>query len=468
MNGILVKIFATALAFSQVTTRPDAVKTHFDPVQDQVEVIRLLQAGCAHIREVFKIEDINLDDLIKTAMDDPQAMSGGIKALHGLKFDELFTVYRQFCKNETVAHSPVDIGDIITFYDNAAANLPDHTKLKDLKLPGLTVVLDDEGSRFAELGEPDHRRIWVPLVDIPELVQKAFVAAEDKRFFQHRGIDERGMIRAFVGNLAQSGRPQGGSTITQQVVKNLLVGDDVTYERKIREIIVASRLERTFSKPEILTLYLNSIYLGRGSWGVEMAAHSYFGKSAKELTLPESALLAGLTKGPSYFNPDRHPDRASERLGYVLTRMHEDDVISADHMQQALGQLPRRVAYDPPRRDSGFYFVDYLGREAKMASGIEVLTAGSYTVHSTVRTELQRATEGALQEGLARYEPQDRPFAFSRATGKFVGCRATHRVSAEFDCRGHNWTCAKSGAAVPAEADAGMAPSPRDSASATL
>ena len=404
MNGILVKIFATALAFSQVTTRPDAVKTHFDPVQDQAEVIRLLQAGCAHIREVFKIEDINLDDLIQTAMDDPQAMSGGIKALHGLKFDELFTVYRQFCTDETVSHSPVDIGEVIIFYDNAAANLPDHTKLKDLKLPGLTVVLDDEGSRFAELGEPDHRRIWVPLVDIPELVQKAFVAAEDKRFFQHRGIDERGMIRAFVGNLAQPGRPQGGSTITQQVVKNLLVGDDVTYERKIREIIVASRLEHTLSKPEILTLYLNSIYLGRGSWGVEMAAHSYFGKSAKELTLPESALLAGLTKGPNYFNPDRYPDRASERLGYVLTRMHEDDVISADHMQQALGQLPRRVAYDPPRRDSGFYFVDYLGREAKVASGIDILTTESYTVHSTVRTELQRATESALQEGLARYE----------------------------------------------------------------
>src|SRR6266566_3478702 len=404
MNIILVKIFATALALSQVVTRPDAVKTQFTPAQDQAEVISLLQAGCAHMRKLFAIEDINLDDLITTAMDDPQVMSGGIKALHGLKFDELFTAYRQFCKNETVEHSPVDIGDVIAFYNKAVADLPDHTKLKDLRLPGLTVVLDSAGSRFAELGEPDHRRIWVPLIDIPTVIQHAFVAAEDKRFFQHKGIDERGMIRAFVGNLAQSGRPQGGSTITQQVVKNLLVGDDVTYERKIREIIVASRLERTFSKPEILTLYLNSIYLGRGSWGVEMAAHSYFGKSAKELTLPESALLAGLTKGPSYFNPDRHPDRASERLGYVLTRMHEDDVISADHMQQALGQLPRRVAYDPPRRDSGFYFVDYLGREAKVPSAIDALTAGSYTVHSTVRTELQRATEGALQEGLARYE----------------------------------------------------------------
>src|SRR5262249_20295343 len=158
------------------------------------------------------------------------------------------------------------------------ADLPDHAKLKGTKLSGMSVVLDRGGGRFADLGEASHRRTWVPLDDIPDVVQKAFVAAEDKRFFQHKGIDERGMIRHFVGNLAQPGRPQGGSTITQQVVKNLVVGDDVTYERKIREIIVASRLEQTLTKQEILALYLNSIYLGRGSWGVEMAARSYFGK----------------------------------------------------------------------------------------------------------------------------------------------------------------------------------------------
>ena len=145
-------------------------------------------------------------------------------------------------------------------------------------MPGTTIVLDGNGERFAELFEPEHRRIWVPLADIPEFVQKAFVAAEDKRFHQHKGVDERGLIRAFIGNLAAPGRPQGGSTITQQVAKNLLVGADVTYERKMREIILASRIERTLSKDEILELYLNSIYLGRGAWGIEMAARSYFGK----------------------------------------------------------------------------------------------------------------------------------------------------------------------------------------------
>jgi len=404
MNPILVKVFATALALSQVTTRPDTVKTQFDSARDRAEVVQILRDGCAHIRKVFDIESINLDDLITTAMDDPQAMSGNVKALHGLKFDELFVSYRQFCRNETVADSPVDVGEVISFYDKAVADLPDHTRLKGLELTGMSVVLDQKSGRFAELGEPNHRRVWVPLSDIPDFVQKAFVAAEDKRFFQHKGIDERGMIRAFVGNLAQPGRPQGGSTITQQVVKNLLVGDDVTYERKIREIIIAARLEAALSKQEILALYLNSIYLGRGSWGIEVAARSYFGKPARDLTLAEGALLAGLTKGPSYFNPDRHPDRARERVVYVLGRMQEDGVISAAQVKQAQALSARLVAYDRPRRDTGFYFVDQLGREAKSAAGIEALATSSYTVRATVQPALQRATETALQEGLARYE----------------------------------------------------------------
>ncbi len=256
---------------------------------------------------------------------------------------------------------------MIDFFNNAAADLPDQTRLKGRKLPSMSVVLDGNGKDFADVFQPGNRRIWVPLADIPDFVQKAFVAAEDRRFFQHHGVDERGIIRAFIGNLANPGRPQGGSTITQQVVKNLLVGEDVTYERKIREMIVASRLENTLSKAEILELYLNSAYLGRGSWGIEMAARSYFGKSAKALTLGEGAMLAGLLKGPSYFNPDRHPDRAKERLAYVLGRMQEDGVISAAQKSAALAAPPKLVAFARPRRDGGFDFIDYLGREAKSA-----------------------------------------------------------------------------------------------------
>jgi penicillin-binding protein 1A len=403
MDTILVKLFATALALSEVTTQPQAVKTHFDAATDREQVVQILRDGCAHMRQAFDIESINLDDLIATALDDPKALGSDIKAFHGLNFGDLNTAYHQFCKNEALTNPVVDLGDVIDFFNSAAADLPDQAVLKGKKLPSLSTVLDGSGKNFADVFEPGNRRIWVPLSDIPDYVQKAFVAAEDRRFFEHHGIDEHGIIRAFIGNLAEPGRPQGGSTITQQVVKNLLVGEDVTYERKIREMIVASRLETTLSKNEILELYLNSAYLGRGSWGIEMASRSYFGKSAKDLTVAEAAMLAGLLKGPNYFNPDRHPDRAKERLTYVLGRMQEDGVISAAQKDEALANAPKLVAFSLPHRDSGFHFVDFLGREARN-DGVASLTAQSYTVHSTINAQLQRDTEIALQEGLARYE----------------------------------------------------------------
>ena len=204
-------------------------------------------------------------------------------------------------------------------------------------------MLDGKGDKFAELFETDQRRVWVPLAEIPEYVQKAFVAAEDKRFYQHNGIDERGLIRAFIANIAEPGRPQGGSTITQQVVKNLLVGDDVSYERKIREMIVASRIDQSLSKAEILELYLNSIYLGRGAWGIEMAARSYFRKPASALTrAPKARMLAAMAKGPTYFSPDRYPERARERFAYVLKRMQEDKVAGAESGQS---RRHRRAAH---------------------------------------------------------------------------------------------------------------------------
>jgi len=427
MESILVKIFATALALSQVTTAPDAVKTRFDRAQDQQQVAELLRAGCTHMRKAFDIEDINLEELIATAMDDPQAV-GENKAFHGINFADLQTAYRQFCKNEKVAVSAVDLGDVIDFYNKATADLPDHTKLKGIKLPGASVVLDRKGERFAEVFEENQRRVWVPLADIPEPVQRAFLAAEDKRFYQHKGIDERGLIRAFIGNLAASGRPQGGSTITQQIVKNLLVGEDLTYERKIREMIVASRVEQTLSKAEILELYLNSVYLGRGSWGIELAARSYFGKPAKGLTVEEGALLAGLTKGPNYFSPDRHPGRAQERLAYVLSRLQEDGAIT-EQPGRGLPALPTLVPYERPRRDVGFHFVDQVAREAKSFAGIDAITANSYTVRSTINPQLQRAVETALQEGLWRYERSTGRVQFRSAETSLA--QAVQRIDAD-------------------------------------
>jgi penicillin-binding protein 1A len=405
MDSLLVKIFATALTFSQVTVGPETIKTQFDPIQDQHEVVQLLRGGCAQMRKAFDIEDINVDDLIATAMDDPEAVAGGLPQFRGLNLGDLHIAYRQFCKNETVEKSPVDIANVIEFYNRAVANLPDHTRLRGMRLPGASLLLDGHGKKFAEVFEQDQRRVWVPLAEIPTHVRDAFVAAEDKRFRQHRGVDERALIRAFIGNLAQSGRPQGGSTITQQVIKNLLVGDDISYERKMREMIVAARVERLLSKDEILELYLNSVFLGRGSWGIELAARGYFGKPTSELTVAEGALLAALTKGPNFFNPDRHPQRVRDRYVYVLERMREDDLLDAAEAKRlATAGVPTLVAFERPRRDIGFHFTDQVAREARTISGIEGLTAQSYMVRSTIIPEVQRAAEMSLQEGLARYE----------------------------------------------------------------
>src|SRR5205823_5190739 len=142
-----------------------------------------------------------VDDLIATALDDPQAI-GESKAFRGINFADLHVAYRQFCKAEKVAGSTLDLGDVIEFYNKAAANLPDHNKLKGLRLPGTSIVLDRKGERFAEVFEENQRRMWVLLSDIPEHVRRAFVAAEDKRFYEHKGVDERGLIRAFISNLA--------------------------------------------------------------------------------------------------------------------------------------------------------------------------------------------------------------------------------------------------------------------------
>ena len=428
METLLVKMFATALALSQVAITPDAVTTQFDRTRDQPQVARLLQAGCAHMRKAFDIEDINLDDLIATALDDPQAVTDEIKVFRGINFADLQTAYRQFCQNKDIPKPAIDLGEVIDFYNKAAADLPDHVKLRGLKLPGASIVLDGKGNRFAEVFEENQRRVWVALADIPELVRNAFIAAEDKRFYEHKGVDERGLIRAFIANLAGSRRPQGGSTITQQVVKNLLVGDDLSYERKVREMIVASRLEQALGKDEILELYLNFVFLGRGAWGIEMAAQSYFGKSAKELTLEEGAFLAGLTKGPNYYSPDRYPGRAQERLAYVLNRMQEDGAIGPEHTSRKLPELPAFAAYKP-RRDFGFHFSDQIAREAKAAAGIEAITANSYTVRSTINTQLQRALEEELQEGLSRYERSAGRVSFRSAEGNLAA--AIRRIEAK-------------------------------------
>jgi 1A family penicillin-binding protein len=418
METAFVKILAAALAFSQAAVDPHAVKPAFDRDRDQLQVVQLLQAGCAHMLKAFEIENINIDDLIDTAMNDPQAAAGDVREFHGLNFGDLRTAYRQFCRHEEPAAPVADLTDVIDFYDKAAADLPDFDKAR-LRLPGVNAVLDGSGKTFADMFQDSRRSQWVALGKMPVHVRNAFIAAEDKRFYQHRGVDDRGLVRAFLNNLTQ-GHREGGSTITQQLVKNMLVGDNRTYERKIRETILATRLESAVSKDEILELYLNSVYLGRGAYGIERAARSYFGKPAGDLTIEEGALLAGLAKGPGFFNPDRHPARVQGRLAYVLDRMQEDGMLTEAQATKLRGKagspaLPAMTPFQRLRRDSGYYFTGEVAREVKAVAGVTESTTDSYIIRSTINPQLQRAAEEALQEGLFQYERQNNRLEFHGA-----------------------------------------------------
>jgi penicillin-binding protein 1A len=411
MDPLIVKILATALTFSQVLIAPESLKTRFDPAHDRSEVVQWLQKGCAHMRKAFKIDDFNLDDLVATAMDDRDAASAKFK---DISFADLHLTYRGLCNGERVK-LPFDIGNVIEFYNRALEDLPQLSEVQGLKLPGTTIVLDRQGEKFAEVYEPANRRISVPLNSVSPHVLRAFIAAEDKRFYEHRGVDEHGLIRAFIANLAETGPLQGGSTITQQVAKNLLVGTQTSYVRKIREMVMAARMERALTKSAILELYLNSVYLGRGAWGIEMAARSYFGKGADTLSIPEAALLAGLVKGPNFYDPDRYLDRARQRFTYVLHRMREDGAIEPGDIGSSQGELPTVIARAQGRRDRGYHFIDLVAREAKQVADIKFLTEDTYVIRSTIDGKLQKAAETALQEGLAAYEQRSGRAKFEAA-----------------------------------------------------
>ncbi len=193
-------------------------------------------------------------------------------------------------------------------------DLPDYSQLQDYEPPVMTRVHAADGSLLAEYAK--ERRLYLPIQAIPKLVTNAFVAAEDKNFYHHPGVDVYGILRAgmlYVENYGSGRRPQGASTITQQVAKNFLLNNQLSFERKIKEALLALRIERTYSKQKILELYLNEIYLGFGAYGVAAASLLYFDKSVHELTIAQAAYLAGLPKGPNNYNPFRRKDEAIAR-----------------------------------------------------------------------------------------------------------------------------------------------------------
>src|SRR5271170_6579900 len=215
-------------------------------------------------------------------------------------------------------------------------DLPDYQQLANFQPPITTRVQAGNGRLLAEYAS--ERRVFVPIQAIPKPVVDAFISAEDKNFYSHHGIDPVSIVRAAitdVGRMRANRRPIGASTITQQVAKNMLLTNEVSLTRKIKEILLATRIEAALPKDRILELYLNEIYLGSGAYGVASAAMTYFDKSLDELTIGEAAFLAGLPKAPNRYNPSRHPQAATARRDWVLDRMTEDGAATQQEAAQA-------------------------------------------------------------------------------------------------------------------------------------
>jgi len=262
-----------------------------------------------------------------------------------------------------------------------------------------------DGRLLAEFAH--EKRVFVPVEAIPKRVIQAFLAAEDKNFYRHPGIDPLSIVRAALTNLGRLGdnrRPVGASTITQQVAKNFLLSNEVSLERKAKEALLAFRIERAFTKDQILELYLNQIYLGVGSYGVAAAALNYFDKSLDELTTAEAAFLAGLPKAPSWYHPERRPEAAKERRDWVIGRMLDVGFIDRDQAALALAEplvMHRRAPTEVVRAD---YFVEEVRRELIERHGEHFLYQGGLSIRTTVSPTLQALADEALRDGLIAYD----------------------------------------------------------------
>jgi len=290
----------------------------------------------------------------------------------------------------------------VILYNYFSYNLPRLYSLNDYRPPLVTEVYAGTGELIGEFCT--ERRYMVKLPAVAPVFIKAIIAAEDAQFFEHKGINYESILRAALINLLSGEIKQGGSTITQQITKSLLLTPEKSYARKIKEAILARRIETSLTKNDILTLYINQIYFGQGAYGVEAAARSYFGKSAAALTLAEAALLAGLPKAPSYYAPLRYLERARQRQSYVLERMLEQRYITAAEKQAAekepldFKQLENINATRSP------YFTEYIRQAVEKKYGAQALYEAGLRIETTLSIAMEQAAQEAIRYGLEEYE----------------------------------------------------------------
>ncbi|MDN5001966.1 penicillin-binding protein 1A [Bradyrhizobium sp. GCM10027634] len=302
----------------------------------------------------------------------------------------------------------VGVGAVAGLIWHFSKDLPDYSQLQDYEPPVMTRVHAVDGSLLGEYAK--ERRLYLPIQAVPKLVINAFLAAEDKNFYEHGGIDYTGMARAgllYLQNYGSNRRPQGASTITQQVAKNFLLTNEVSFSRKIKEALLAMRIEKTYSKDKILELYLNEIYLGLGAYGIAAASLVYFDKSVNELTVAEASYLAALPKMPATLHPVRNRDRAIERRNYVIDRLQENGWIKqADADKARKEPLVVTSRSNGAHTFAGEYFAEEVRRDIFERYGEKKLYEGGLSVRTTLDPKIQVMARKTMVTGLVNYDEQ--------------------------------------------------------------
>ncbi|HJK87011.1 MAG TPA: PBP1A family penicillin-binding protein [Candidatus Megaira endosymbiont of Nemacystus decipiens] len=294
------------------------------------------------------------------------------------------------------------IAYILFYYSK---DLPSYSDLEKYYPPSITRLYSADGKLIEEFAK--ERRVFVPIKSIPKQLIYAFVSAEDKNFYTHYGIDVLSIIRAAGANIANilyNRRVEGGSTITQQVVKNFLLSSTRSLERKIKEAILSYRITQSFSKEQVMELYLNQIFLGKGSYGVAMAALNYFNKSIEELTLSECAVLASLPKAPSKFNPERNMQRAISRKNYVIERMYEEGYISLSQAQEAKAEAIILKKRDKITTIDADYYASKVRQEVISMFGEEYFYNAGLTIITCLDSKIQEAATNALRFAIKKHD----------------------------------------------------------------
>src|SRR5215468_6183716 len=284
-------------------------------------------------------------------------------------------------------------------------SLPSVTALETFQPLQGTKIYDDNDELVTELHV--ERRIFVPLAQIPQSLRDAIIATEDRRFYHHWGVDPVGIARAVVQNYRRGRIVEGGSTITQQLTKVLFLTPDKSLERKVKEAALALELERRYSKDRILEMYLNQVYFGHGAYGVEAAARTFFGKSVSDLSVRESALLAGLPRAPTTYSPFERAELAKRRRELVFRRMVEYGALQEPEAKRLartdLGLIPPER-----RRTTGQYFLEYVQQLLEAKYGADMVFKGGLNVYTTLNPVMQLAAEQALREGLKALEDRSK------------------------------------------------------------